>query len=153
MNFTIKHPLSAYCFEQDSQETRDEARSLMGRSLLQAVGSGGYRMHDLLLDFARDRIKPTPLALTVKCQAQYLARLDVVREYAGDGHHNEGFYALMSLWRSVEELSDNPRVQADEYRNGLQVLAEDDSTDSGYVHWALGRLFELQVGEVMHITD
>lgn len=60
---------------------------------MQAVGSGGYRMHDLLLlDFARDRIKPTSPELAAKCQAQYLSRLDVARGYADEGVTKEGVY-------------------------------------------------------------
>ena len=138
----VSHPL-----EQDVQETRDEARGLMGRSLLQAVGRGGYRVHDLLLDFARDRIRPALIELAAKRQAQYLGRLHVVRGYAGKGEHKEGFYALMSLWRSVEDLSHNPRLQFEEYHTSLQVLGEDESTDVGDIFWALGRLFQLQVSD------
>lgn len=143
----ISHPS-----EQDVQGTRDEARGLMGRSLLQAVGRGGYRVHDLLLDFARVRVTPALLELAAKRQAQYLGRLHVVRGYAGKGEHKEGFYTLMSLWRSVEYLSHNPRLQVKEYRTSLQVLGEDESTDVGDVCWALGRLFQLQVS-VGHTVD
>lgn len=132
--------------EQDVLETRDEAQGLMSRSLLQAVDGEGYRIHDLLLDFARDRVKPALLELSTKCQARYLSRLDVVRGYADESSTTTGFYTLMVLWRSAEELSDNPLLQVEAYRASLHVLAAEESSDAVYIHWTLGNLFALQVG-------
>lgn len=132
--------------EQDLQEARDEAQGLAGRSLLQAVDSGGYRMHDLLLDFARDRIKPGPLESAVSRQVQYLSMLNVLWRYVIGGHNTEGLYSLMALWRSVQELCDNPRVQVEAYREKMQVWADDETTNAALLHGALGELFSSQVG-------
>ena len=42
---------------QDDEGTREEADGLVSKSLLQDVGGGGYRMHDLVLGFMKIKIK------------------------------------------------------------------------------------------------
>ena len=103
-------------------------------------------MHDLLLDFARDRIRPARLELAASCQARYLGRLDVVRRYADEGENKEGLHSLVAFWRSVRELSGTAPTEVEGYLANLREVAEEETSDAFWVHWALGSFFELQVG-------
>lgn len=135
---SILTPTTALYF-QDNEDCRDVARGLVGRSLLQAVGNSGYRVHDLLLNFVRDRIKPAPLEKAVSRQAQYLARYDVV--VSGDFH--EGYSSLVALWRPVDELSSNPRIQVEATNTSVEQLK--DAEASVFYCLFVGRLLERQV--------
>ncbi|CAN0477263.1 unnamed protein product, partial [Ectocarpus sp. 12 AP-2014] len=44
-------------WETDDTGTREEAEHLVTKCLLQDVGGGGYRVHDLVLDFVKVTIK------------------------------------------------------------------------------------------------
>eukprot|EP00752_Nemacystus_decipiens_P011921 g10571.t1 len=129
---------------EDKEDCRDAARGLIDRSLLQAVGSSGYRVHDLLLDFAKESIKPAPLEKAASLQALYLGRLDVVKGYADEGNFLESLYSLMALWRPVERVSNNPRVQVEVYRANFEALGEDKSDDVAMCYLFVGLLLMLE---------
>lgn len=112
---------------------------------MQAVGRKGYRVHDLLLDFARCRIQQASLEKAVMCQAQYLSRLDVVYSYVDEIFNVDGFYPLLALWRSVEMLSDNPQLQVEAYRASLRESEEDIMTEASD-RFVVARLLFMQVG-------
>lgn len=148
-----KSPPSLVRF-QDLQDCRDVVAVLVGRSLLQPVGSSGYRVHDLLLDFVKHGVKPTPpLAAVALRQAKYLGRLDVIQTYAnsgcdtsiGGGYSLMGYFPLAALWRAVEEVSSDPRLQVDTYSSSLKSLGEGESEEAASVFWAVGSLLEFQV--------
>ena len=100
---------------QDDLGTVKEADFLVGRSLLQKAPGGDYIFHDLMLDFVRMECDCGELEGLVKealeRQRKYLGRLAVLRRYGDVGEHlHTGLYALMSLWRSLEELSGTDRL-------------------------------------------
>lgn len=133
----MHHP---FC-SQDTQDCIHIAQGLVDRSLLRRAGSNEYRIHDLLLDFVGDHIKPDLRKSVASRQAQYLAKFGVVRRYATEGIL-AGFYALMALWRPLELLQ--PRVQVEVYKK--QLPAGEESEDAAFFYWAVARLLELQVG-------
>ncbi|CAN0236175.1 unnamed protein product [Ectocarpus sp. 13 AM-2016] len=66
---------------EDAEGTRDEAEGLVRKCLLHAVAGGGYRVHDLVLEFAKTSIRAeeeTVQRATV-LQAQYLGRLNLLK--------------------------------------------------------------------------
>lgn len=133
--------------------TREEAEGLVSKSLLQDVGGGGYRMHDQVLKFAKYKVKAemeTVLKAT-SLQAQYLSRLDVLRNYTDPRHGagNQGRLNLAALWRSVEELSSDIELQAASYRASLKELESCEAIPGVEVadsYASVGSLFYLQVG-------
>eukprot|EP00903_Cladosiphon_okamuranus_P006980 g6793.t1 len=68
---------------KDMEGTREEAEGLVRKSLLQDMGGGRYRVHDLVLEFVKIKIKADAdmVGEATASQAQYLARLDVVESY------------------------------------------------------------------------
>lgn len=107
-------------------------------------------MHDLLLEYVRMKIKAeNDLATTpTELQAEYLSRLDVVEDFQDPEHGagEQGLYFLMALWRSVEELSGNPKLQADSYRATLGELEScGTSTNVGSWYSRVGDIFLRQV--------
>ena len=138
---------------QDAGSTREEAEGLVSKCLLQDMGRSGYRVHDLILEFVKIKIKADAemLKKATALQAQYLGRLDVLKSY-GDPEHgagSQGFYVLDALWRSVEQLSGDPRLEIVSYRTSLGELESYEATvevASSY-SW-VGFLFNLQVGQV-----
>lgn len=78
---------------------------LVDHCLLQAV-EGGYRLHDLVLEYLQLIIKmDPPLAKAASSrQAQYLGRLDVLLEYKAGEFSAGGVYSLVALWNSVKSL-------------------------------------------------
>ena len=136
---------------QDVEGTRDDAQGLVSKSLLQDVGDGSYRMHDHVLKFAKIEIKvdeETTRAAT-SLQAQYLGRLDVLRNFTdpehGAGH--QGLLHLAALWRSVEELSSDTGLQAASYRASLGELESCEATaEVAECYACVGSFFYLQVG-------
>lgn len=105
-------------------------------------------MHDLLLDFIRTKChgEDTLIETAVGRQAQYLGTLAVLRGYFGNGEVGGGLYSLIRLWRSLFELSSNEQLEVDAYNSSLGDLGEAESTDAASMFFAVGRLFELQVG-------
>ena len=138
---------------QDAGGTREEAEGLVSKCLLQDIGRGGYRVHDLILEFVKIKIKGDAemLKKATALQAQYLGRLNVLKSY-GDPEHGaggQGFFFLGALWRSVENLSGDPRLEVVSYRASLGELESCEATGevASYYSW-VGFLFDLQVGQV-----
>ncbi|CAN0093988.1 unnamed protein product [Ectocarpus fasciculatus] len=53
----------------------------------------------------------------------------------------------MALWRSVEDLSGDNQLEASTYAVTMNPSERGESSeDVAYLNWAVGRLFELQVG-------
>ncbi|CAN0573228.1 unnamed protein product, partial [Ectocarpus sp. 12 AP-2014] len=94
---------------EDTGGTREEAEGLVSKCLLQDVGGGGYRVHDLVLDFVKIKIKADMemVKKVAALQAQFLGRLNVLKSYKHPEHGagNQGLFVLDALWRSVEQLS------------------------------------------------
>ncbi|CAM9148460.1 unnamed protein product [Ectocarpus sp. 4 AP-2014] len=77
---------------EDPEGTRDDAEGLVTKCLLHAVGGGGYRVHDLVLEFAKTGIRAQEEQTVKKAtalQAQYLGRLDVLESYRDPEHGAE----------------------------------------------------------------
>ncbi len=82
----------------------------MDRCLLQEV-AGGYRLHDLILQYLQHTIKMGDQGLAetaISRQARYLGRHDVINKYAARGRYNSGggIYSLITLWTALKELDD-----------------------------------------------
>lgn len=133
---------------QDVQESREEADGLVSKCLLQDMGSGGYRVHDLVLEFLKDNIKADVAKQATALQAQYLGRLDVVESY-GDPEHgagSQGLFDLDALWRSLEKLSGDPGLEVASYRASLGELESCEATAEVASCFAwVGFLFYIQV--------
>lgn len=80
---------------QDVRDAQVVAMSLEARALVQ-IRDDGYLIHDVLLDFARERIKSETNRETKKTatsrQAQYLSRLNVVKAYRSSAEEGIGEY-------------------------------------------------------------
>lgn len=102
-----------------------------------------------MLDFAKDKLRKLrgKVQLVTSRQAQYLGTVSVLEGYARAGEVLRGFYALMALWKSVEDLSGDQQLEVGTYRISLRASEESEPTaDVAYTNWAAGRFFELQVG-------
>lgn len=134
---------------QDLEGTRDEARGLADKCLLQDVGGRGYRVHDLLLEYVRIKIKADNemASRAVERQARYLRRLDVVKGFHSPEHGagNQGLFVLATLWRSIEELSGNPELQAALYSASLSELEALDASADVAAYFCIGNLLQRQV--------
>ena len=126
------------------------------------VAEQSYYLHDLVLDFAKDELRKLGRRVQlVTCrQAQFLGTISVLEGYARAGESLRGFYALMALWASVQDLSGDQQLEVGMYGVSLKALEESEPTaDVAYTYWAAGRLFELQVSfqrpfvVVMHQTS
>ena len=142
-----------YVYLQDGEGTRDEAEGLVSKSLLQAVGGGGYRVHDLVLEFAKTSIRAEEETVekATALQAQYLGRLDVLDSYRDPGHGagDQGLFFLDALWRSVEELSGNSKLEVASYSTSVGELESCEATTdvTGY-YSSVGFLFNIQVRQM-----
>lgn len=135
---------------QDKKGAREEADSLTSKSLLQDVGGGGYRVHDLVLDFVKIKIKADVemVKKVTALQAHFLGRLDVLKSYENPEHGagNQGLLVLDSLWRSVEKLSQDPGLEVASYRASLGELGSCEATaDLANSYSSVGFLFNIQV--------
>ncbi|CBJ26207.1 NB-ARC and TPR repeat-containing protein [Ectocarpus siliculosus] len=134
---------------EDAEGTHAEAEGLVSKYLLHAVGGGGYRMHDLVLDFAKTSIRAEEETVkrATALQAQYLGRLDVVESY-GDPEHgagDQGIFFLDALWRSVEKLSGDPQLEVASYRASLGALEWGEATEAAArSYFSVGFLFNVQ---------
>lgn len=141
---------------QDEEGTRDVAEGLVSKCLVQDVGLGGYRVHDLVLEFLKDNIKADAemVKKATAQQAQYLRRLDVLKSY-GDPEHgagSQGLFLLGALWRSVEELSRDPELEVASYRASLGELESCKRTaDVASSYSSVGFLFQIQVRQVSFV--
>lgn len=138
---------------QDTEGTRDEAGGLVSKCLLQDVGGDWYRVHDLVLDFVKMKIKADAemVGKATALQAQHLGRLDVARS-CSDIENDVGMqdmFMLGTLWRSVEQLSGNLGLEVASYRVSLGRLESCEATEEvADSYWSVGMLFEMQVREV-----
>ncbi|CAN0023190.1 unnamed protein product [Ectocarpus fasciculatus] len=139
---------------EDVEGTRDEAEGLVSKSLLQAVGGGGYRVHDLVLEFAKTSIRAEEETVekATALQAQYLGRLDVLKSYRDPEHGagDQGLFFLDALWRSVEKLSGDPELEVASYRASLAELGSCEETEAlATSYWSVGFLFYIQVRQIV----
>lgn len=138
---------------QDPEGTREEADGLVGKCLLQGVGDG-YRVHDLVLDFLKIKIKADAemMGKATARQAQYLSRLDVVKSYA-KSEHEQGLFVLGTLWRSVEKLSEDRGLEVVSYGASLAELESCEATaDVAESYESVGLLFNIQVRQVFPVV-
>ena len=137
----------SHVLPQDFEETRDEARGLVNRSLLQVVAEG-YRLHDLLLDFVRDRIGSKALQKATSLQTQFLGRFDVVVACMTEGIPSRwSEYSLIALWRAVEQASGDGELCIRTYNQCLLELEERGSWEHVRMYvWSVGNLLRAKVG-------
>lgn len=107
-----------------------------------------FRLHDLLLDFIAIKCQGENALVeeTVKRQSQYLSRPAVLQGYFEKGEFLAGLDSLIGLWRTLDEMCGNERLEVDAYNASLGELGESETEDAAHVFWAAGRLFETQVG-------
>eukprot|EP00903_Cladosiphon_okamuranus_P016211 g14959.t1 len=134
---------------KDTEGTREEAEGLVSKSLLQDVGGGAYRVHDLVLEFVKIRVKADAemVGKATSQQAQYLARLDVVKSFQDPerGADHQGFIVLDALWRSVEELSGDHGLEVASYDASVGELEFCEATaDVAKCYFSVASLFGLQ---------
>ncbi|CAN0272778.1 unnamed protein product [Ectocarpus sp. 12 AP-2014] len=134
---------------EDKKGAREEADGLTSKSLLQDVGGGGYRVHDLILGFVKIKIKADAemMRKVTALQAHFLGRLDVLRGFYNPEHGpaNQGLFVLDALWRSVEELSGNSKLEVASYSTSLGELEScDATTDVAFTYLSVGFLFNIQ---------
>ncbi|CBJ32850.1 NB-ARC and TPR repeat-containing protein-likely pseudogene [Ectocarpus siliculosus] len=134
---------------EDAEGTRDEAEGLVSKCLLHAVGGGGYRVHDLVLEFAKTSIRAEEETMkkATALQAQYLGRLDVLESYRDSEHGagHQGLFCLDALWRSVEKLSGDPELEVASYGTSLGELESGEATEAvGTSYCSVGFLFNIQ---------
>lgn len=116
-------------------------------------GGRGYRVHDLVLEFLKIKIKADAemAGKATALQAQCLARLDVVKSYEDpeDVTGNQGLFVLDALWRSVEKLSGGHGLEVASYRASLAELESCEATaDVARSYSSVGLLLFLQVRRV-----
>lgn len=138
---------------QDKEGAREEADGLTSKSLLQDVGGVGYRVHDLVLDFVKIKIKADVemVKKVTALQAHFLGRLDVLKSYKHPEHGagNQGLFVLDSLWRSVEKLAQDPGLEVASYRASLGELESCEATaDLANSYASIGFLFNIQVRQM-----
>eukprot|EP00752_Nemacystus_decipiens_P009503 g8495.t2 len=145
---------------KDAEGAREEAEGLVSKSLLQDASGSGYRVHDLVLEKMKIKIKADAemVGKAAALQAQYLGRLDVVTRYRGleHGAWNQGCFVLDALWRSVETLSGDHGLEVATYLASLRELGSyeaDADTAKSYScvdadvaksYSCVGSFFELQ---------
>ena len=135
---------------QDTGGTREEAEGLVGKCLLQDVGGGGYRVHDLVLAFVKIKIKADVemVEKATTLQAHFLGRLDVLKGYKNPKHGagHQGLFVLDALWRSVEQLSGDPELEVASYSTSLGELESCEATANvASSYSSVGWLFRIQV--------
>ncbi|CAM9933909.1 unnamed protein product, partial [Ectocarpus sp. 12 AP-2014] len=127
----------------DPDDTTLLVHYLVDKSLVK-VEEHAYYLHDLVLDFAKDELRKLreKVRLVNSRQAQYLGRMSIVKDYAEAGEVLGGLYALMALWRSVEDLSGDNQLEASTYGATTKPSEESESSqDVADLNWAMGRLF------------
>ncbi|CAN0313798.1 unnamed protein product, partial [Hapterophycus canaliculatus] len=134
---------------EDTGGTQEEAEGLVGKCLLQDVGGGGYRVHDLVLDFVKIKIKADVemVKKATTLQAHFLGRLDVLKGYNSPEHGagNQGLFVLDALWRSVEQLSGDPELEVASYTTSLREFEScEATTDVANSSASVGFLFNIQ---------
>lgn len=143
-------PLTIPLCWQDTVDARIFAKDLVARSLLNERGSE-YVLHGLLLSFAKRRISKFEEIKEVATfrQAAYLGDLDTLRGFADEEPGSAGFYPLISLWRSLEELSGDKALESKTYSASLAnkiKCSGDGDLEIAKDSSAVACLLELQVG-------
>ncbi|CAM9168776.1 unnamed protein product [Ectocarpus sp. 13 AM-2016] len=132
---------------QEVDDTREEADGLVSKCLLQDVGRGGHRVHDLVLEFLKDNIKTALVEKATMLQARFLGRLDVLKGYKNPEHGagNQGLFVLDALWRSVEKLCGDSDLEVASYSTSLGELESCEATkDVADSYASVGFLFNIQ---------
>ncbi|CAM9719399.1 unnamed protein product, partial [Sphacelaria rigidula] len=80
----------------------------------------------------------------VSRQTHFLGKLPVVRDFRQNKGLITNLYALIRLWRSLEDLSGNKQLEVETYEASLRDLGEAESTDVANVYALIGGLFLLQ---------
>lgn len=129
----------------------------MSKCLLQDASGGGYRVHDLVLEALKIKIKADAEVVgeAAALQAQYLGRLDVVERYRywGLGAGNQGWFVLDALWRSIEELSGDDGLEIASYLASLgQLESCEADADMAKSYSSVGAFFELQVRQISFVS-
>lgn len=130
---------------QDASDVPTGTRVLVDRCLLQDM-TGGYRLHDLVLEYLQLTIKLDGDGLAEKAtsrQARYLGRIGVFKEYADRGRHvaTGGFYSLIALWNSVKKF-DKTADAGTCYAESLEGVADMTTRkDVGWLLYLLVRVF------------
>lgn len=138
--------------------TREEADGLVSKCLLQDVGEGRYRVHDLVLQFVKIKIKADVEMMENASfqQAQYLSRLNVLKRYQDPDHDagSQGLFVLDALWRSVENLSRNSQLEVDSYHTSLRELETCEAmADVANCYHCVGSLFRIQARQILLVHD
>ena len=141
---------------QDTTGTQEEAEGLVDKCLLQDVGGGGYRVHDLVLDFVKIKIQADVemVKKVTALQARFLGRLDVLKGYGHPEHGagNQGLFVLDGLWRSAEQLSGDPELEVASYNTSLGELEScEATTDVARSYHSVGFFFFIQVRHCLGI--
>ena len=135
---------------QDVDGTREEAEGLVNKCLLQEVDGGDqYRVHDLLVEFLRFKIRQDAgmVKLATVRQAQYLARLDFIRSCLVKLGTCTHCPSVSASWRILEWLSGDNELEAVSYRASLSELDSSEPTaDMAKTYANVANLFEFQVG-------
>lgn len=85
--------------------------------------------------------------LVTSPQAHYLGTISVLEGYARAGEVLRGFYALLALWKSAEDLSGDQQLRVHTYGVSLRALEESGPrAGAADTNGAAGRFFGLQVG-------
>ncbi|CAM9944643.1 unnamed protein product, partial [Ectocarpus fasciculatus] len=134
---------------EDMEGTREQAENLVSKCLLQDGDGGGYRVHDLVLDFVKMKIRAEEemVEKVTALQAQFLGRLDVLKGYENSEHGagNQGLFVLGALWRSVENLSGDSQLEVASYSASLGALESSEATvEVAGCFSSVGFLFNLQ---------
>lgn len=121
---------------KDLKGMHEEAEALVSRSLLQTV-DGGYRVHDLLLDYATVRIKGDPEAIrnTTVRQAKYLVQIRALEGRRWKKELNDAeILRHLKQCRLVDELSGDPELffNAVKACMGPGKTEEETSRDEAY---------------------
>lgn len=118
------------------------------------MGGGGYRVHDLVLDFVKIKIKADVemVEKATTLQAHFLGRLDVLKGYENPKHGagHQGLFVLDALWRSVEQLSGDPELEVASYSTSLGELESCEATaEVASCYSSVSFLFDIQVGTLL----
>ncbi|CAM9231963.1 unnamed protein product, partial [Sphacelaria rigidula] len=137
----------ATLWEKDDKGAQNEADFLAQNTLLHEA-EGSFYVHDLLLDFIKLECKGKErhelVEGAVGRQTRYLSRLSVVRKFKENEGLSTDVYALIRLWRSLEELSGNEQLGVERYRASLLELGRAETTDVADAYALIGGLFRLQ---------
>lgn len=112
------------------------------------VVAEGYRLHDLLLDFARDRIGSKTLQKAISLQTRFLGRLHVVVACMTEGIPSQwSLYSLMALWQALEQVSGDGELCIRTYNQCLLEVEEQQASEELRVCvQSVGKLFGAKVG-------